>query len=228
MICLGIETSGLDGSVALWRDGAAIERKLATAGRRHAQTLIAELRDLLADAAVPLADVDGVAVSIGPGSFTGLRVGVVAAKTLAYSRGLKVVAVDTLAAIADRAPPDWPRVFVVSDAQRGDLFLGEYRRDDLRAWQSTGRVRIVPGDEWLASRAAGDTILGPGVSRLRTPPDGVTVVHQEWSTRPSAAAIAAIGATRLLTHQSDDLWTLSPVYIRPSAAEEKRTMTSGA
>ncbi|HUQ68608.1 MAG TPA: tRNA (adenosine(37)-N6)-threonylcarbamoyltransferase complex dimerization subunit type 1 TsaB, partial [Planctomycetaceae bacterium] len=85
MNILSLETSGLTGSIALDRDGVVEQRELATAGRRHAQTLVAEMRDLLHAHGLRPADVNAVAVSIGPGSFTGLRVGVVCAKTFAYA-----------------------------------------------------------------------------------------------------------------------------------------------
>ena len=67
-------------------------------------------------------------MSVGPGSFTGLRVGVVCAKTLAYATGARLAAVDTLEAIAANSPPDVETVHVITDAQRGDLFVGTYRR----------------------------------------------------------------------------------------------------
>src|SRR5687768_2419931 len=105
MLVLSIETSGTGGSIALVDDRACLaERSLSQAGRRHARTLVFELKQLLAEREVAPGDLGAVAVSIGPGSFTGLRVGVVCAKTLAYAVSTKLVAVDTFLAIAAQSP----------------------------------------------------------------------------------------------------------------------------
>jgi tRNA threonylcarbamoyladenosine biosynthesis protein TsaB len=223
MWILGIETSGQDGSVALMRDRQLFaERRLATAGRRHAQTLLKEIQDLLQAARVRPAQVDAVAVSLGPGSFTGLRVGVVCAKTWSYATGCRVVGVETFAAFASQSPADWTQTWVISDAQRGDYFAAEYRREDPGVWLRTQPAAIVEGGSWLASRTAAERIIGPGVCRIAEASTPACVVRAEWATRPSAAAIARMGRDRLSAGEADDVWTLAPIYIRPSAAEEKR------
>jgi tRNA threonylcarbamoyladenosine biosynthesis protein TsaB len=219
---LGIETSGQTGSVALFCDDELFaERQLATAGRRHAQTLLSEIQELLQAAAVPPAAVNAVAVSLGPGSFTGLRVGVVCAKTWSYATGCRIVGIETFAGFASQSPPDWSQTWVIADAQRGDYFAAEYRRDAKGEWCTTAEVAIVPGVSWLASRTPAEHIVGPGASRIAEGATPAHVVRDEWATRPSAAAIARLGRQRLLCGDADDPWTLSPVYIRPSAAEEK-------
>lgn len=227
MATIGIETSGLEGSVALrLPDGRTCERRLDVAGRRHAQTLVAELQAVLQTAGLAPADVRLIAVSHGPGSFTGLRVGIVCAKTFAYATGCAVVAVDTLAAVAEAAPADVSALWVVSDAQRGDLFVGRYVRQQT-GWERQGPIVLTAGAPWLATLAPGDVVAGPGVTRL---PDATTVAicRGAWSIRPSAAAIAAIGARLSGAGHVDDLWKLAPLYIRPSAAEEKRQQQAAA
>jgi tRNA threonylcarbamoyladenosine biosynthesis protein TsaB len=219
---LGIETSGPDGSVALVRDDQVVsERRLATANRRHAQTLLSEVHSLLESNALRPSQIDAVAVSLGPGSFTGLRVGVVCAKTWAYATGCRAIGVETFAAFAAQAPSDWAQVWVIGDAQRGDFFAAEYRREDAGAWKSTVPVAIVPGAIWLSARSASDRIIGPGVSRVTEGSTSAVIVREDWALRPSASALARLGWERLRLGQSDDVWTLAPLYIRPSAAEEK-------
>jgi tRNA threonylcarbamoyladenosine biosynthesis protein TsaB len=226
MWTLGIETSGLDGSVALARDAEVIaERRMDAQGRRHAQTLLSEIRALLQTAGIVPAEVDAVAVSLGPGSFTGLRVGVVAAKTWAYAAGCRVVGLDTHAAIAAAAPMPLRQLWVIGDAQRGDFFATEFRRGEADAWQPGAPVAIVAGEPWLAARRAEECVAGPGVLRITGGSTPATVARDEWSTRPSAAAIALLGFHRVQLGQSDDPWTLAPIYIRPSAAEEKRALS---
>lgn len=225
MHLLALETSGLSGSVALWQDGLVTERSLATEGRRHAQTLIAELKALLDDRGVKLRDIDGIAVSIGPGSFTGLRVGVVAAKTLAYAIGCGVLAVDTLASFAEQAPAEWSRVSVISDAQRGDLFVGEYARDAHGHFAAMSPVRIIAGDVFHAALSPDAIVLGPSARRWETVVEGPRFVHDAWSLQPSATGVVNLAARRWDAGDRSDLWTLAPFYLRPSAAEEKRALS---
>src|SRR5690606_16862220 len=135
VITLGIETSGHQGSVALWRDGALLgERDLSREGQRHARSLVPELRQLLIDHSLAPRDVQTLAVSIGPGSCTGLRVGVVCAKTWAYATGARLIAVDTLLAVAQQAGEAAQRLQVTSDAQRNEVFVGRFERTPDGVW----------------------------------------------------------------------------------------------
>jgi tRNA threonylcarbamoyl adenosine modification protein YeaZ len=96
MWSLGLETSTRRGSVAIWNgQGVPLERSLGAQSQKHATTIFQVLDELLKEQNLKPADIGRVAVSIGPGSFTGLRIGVVAAKTLAYSLGCEVKAIDT-------------------------------------------------------------------------------------------------------------------------------------
>jgi tRNA threonylcarbamoyladenosine biosynthesis protein TsaB len=223
MWTLGLETSGLIGAVALACDDVVVaERTLDTAGRRHAQTLLTEVDALLRSAALKPSDIDTVAVSLGPGSFTGLRVGVVCAKTWCYATGCHVVGIETFATVASQAPTDCECVWVISDAQRGDFFAAEYRRDG-DEWSCVTPVAIVEGTAWLGERTAKERLIGPGVTRVSEAQTTAMVIRDSWSMRPSAAALALLGAKRVRGDQVDDVWKLAPIYIRPSAAEEKRS-----
>jgi tRNA threonylcarbamoyladenosine biosynthesis protein TsaB len=227
MNVLGLETSGLTGTIAVSCEGTIDQRELATEGRRHAQTLVAEIHDLLRAHGLKPAEIDAIAVSIGPGSFTGLRVGVVCAKTFAYATGCRVVAVDTLAAIAVQAPADLSPLWIVSDAQRGDFFSARYTRTPTGECHRNGDIRIVPGAACLTTLPAGEFVAGPATSRITGDDFATTIVRADWATRPTAAAVIQLAMSRLHAGDSDDPWTLSPLYIRPSAAEEKRTAAAG-
>jgi tRNA threonylcarbamoyladenosine biosynthesis protein TsaB len=220
MNILGLETSGLTGSIALDRDGVITQRELATAGRRHAQTLVAEMRDLLSEHGLRPAEVDAVAVGIGPGSFTGLRVGVVFAKTFAYAVRCRVRTVDTLAVVAHQAPAELSSVWIVSDAQRGDFFTARYDRINA-GWRRDDEIRLVHSATWLPTLSADDVVAGPAVSRIPADTTNARIIRDDWAARPTAAAVVAVAKPQLIAGESDDFWTLSPLYIRPSAAEEK-------
>ncbi len=110
--------------------------------RRHGRGLIPAIAALLALEGLAVADLDAVAVGLGPGSYTGLRIGLTAAKTLAYAAGKPLVPLDSLEAIARNAPDDARQVVVAVDAQRGDAYLAEFGlRDFPRSPLSTGSAR---------------------------------------------------------------------------------------
>ena len=167
MIVLGIETSGLEGSIALLKDGTSLgERRMNQVGRRHAQALVLEIGDLLRENDLAPHHVELVAVSRGPGSFTGLRVGMVCAKTFAYATECRFIAVDTFAAIARNVPPEFNRVIVVEDAQRNELFAGEYVRDNLDNWKQVDPIKIISVQSFLSERCNNDVVTGPAVKKL--------------------------------------------------------------
>lgn len=222
MLTLGIETSSRIGSVALHRDGTLLaETVLSQQGRRHAQSLVAEIDALFRETQSQPADCDLVAVSIGPGSFTGLRVGVVCAKTFAYAVGCQVIAVDTLLAIAENAPDAVSDVWVVSDAQRGEIFAARYQRSSGGFWVQTVPITIYGGKRWCVQREPTDHVTGPGVE-----PYGMELLSRchllPAECRSAAAGIVArVGVRLFAAGRKDDLWSLEPFYMRPSAAEEK-------
>ncbi len=234
MIVLGIETSGLSGSVALHREGQCLQlRSLDQAGRRHAQSLVLELQHLLTEFQIPPTDVDAIAVSRGPGSFTGLRVGLVCAKTFAYVTGCQFVAVDTFAAVAMNCPPEITSAWIVDDAQRGDLFAGSYERSDEGQWVQSSPIQVVAAEAWLSARSATETIAGRGLLRYDLSSLAARCLTSEEIIRPTASAVACRGE-RMLMHkdmfsETDfDLWKAIPFYIRPSAAEEQRDKRDAA
>ncbi len=221
LLTLGVETSGLIGAVVLRRDGETIESvTLQQAGRRHAQTLVSEVEALLRRANLTATQLQVVAVSIGPGSFSGLRVGVVFAKTLAYAVGCRLIAVDTFRAIAAASPRDITEVFVASDAQRGELFVGRYFCAD-SASVSTSPIRqgdiTIESADTFYRRAGGIAVSGPSAAIL---PPTLQVLAPEFHL-PRAEYIAALGEQQALAGEQSDLWGLEPFYLRRSAAEEK-------
>ena len=219
MIVLGVETSGPVGSIALRRDGRCVEERfLPELGRRHAQSLVPEVVRFLRGRDVAPGSIDVVAVSVGPGSFTGLRVGVTFAKMFAYASGARLVAVETFLAIAEDTSGE-PSVAVVADAQRGGLILGRYERSAEGLFVRQGDLRLVGIDELAVATLSGDLLTGPGVERL----------SDAWSGRiaptrarlPRAAVIASLGERQARLGEFADPRSLEPLYVRKSGAEEK-------
>ena len=222
MCILGIETSGFTGSIALQRDdGSVFTRTLSKEGRRHAQSLLLEIEGLFQDQQLSPRDCSAVAVSWGPGSFTGLRVGIVCAKTWAFATEGQVALVDTFLAIAENSPADVNEVYVLADAQRGDFFVGQYKRDTASVFQRIGEIQIIPADAWIAERTSQEIVSGPGAEKRReTLAEQCLVLEPEYC-HPQAEKGVQLGSQQLAAGQLNDIWSLEPFYLRQSAAEEK-------
>ena len=216
---LAIETWGLTGSLALFGDGQLLsERVLESEGRRHAQTLVSEVGLLLGGQGLTVSDLSAVAVSIGPGSFTGLRVGLVFAKTLAWLRGIPLLSVNTLQAMAQQCAGQYGEVLGISDAQRGEVFAVLCRRD------VGGLMRMVDGVRVLSPGELPDAevVAGPVVERHRVVLEGQSASRVVLPIFPRAGAVAVLGADQLLRGDVANAEQLEPLYVRPSYAEEKR------
>ena len=216
---LAVDTSGMQGSFAITDASQLLLKGQLNDGRRNAQSLVAEVDRAFRVLNIAATDIRTVAVSIGPGSFTGLRVGLTFAKTFAWLNQASLVAVDTLQAIALQAPADMETVTAVIDAQRGELFAGTYR------WDAESGCRVLMNSVGVSTQdalPADYPLTGPGLLKLR--PE-VAAVHRLLDSSfwdPRASAIAAIGTRMAQRKQFSSPESLEPVYIRLSYAEEKR------
>jgi tRNA threonylcarbamoyladenosine biosynthesis protein TsaB len=221
MKILAIETTGQAGSVALLEGATLARETMLPAAERSAKTLAPAIREILDAAGWRSTDIRLIAVATGPGSFTGLRVGVTTAKTFAYAMRGEVIGVNTLEVIAAQAPDDIERVSAVVDAQRQQVFVREFVRDSMGEFQPIGDAAILDSDNWLAGINPATSVSGPALEKLAAQiPPGVTIVPRElWS--PRAATVGQLGWRRYQSGARDDLWRIVPHYFRPSAAEEK-------
>lgn len=232
---IAIETSGRTGSVA-WCDGQHPPRliELDPASRTTA-TLAPAIAELLADARALHRSVDMVAVASGPGSFTGVRIGVTSAKMLAYALGCRLVAVDTLAAMAGavfRQRPNCQSVSVAINAYRQQLFVADWTRDQWTAAAEDNtlatRSRVSPVDQWpLPAAGRSDPVWAaePAVVRSLRQTRSQEPVQGElpeiMSLWPSALDVAQLGRRLAESGHFISPLVLRPNYLRDSAAEEK-------
>ena len=228
-LTLGIDTSGQAGSIGLLRGETVLaERSLSATGRRHARSLVAEVRSMLRDHGTGPRDCELVAVSVGPGSFTGLRVGVVFAKTFGYATGAAIAAVDTFAAIAANSPETARRVWVLEDAQRGALFAGLYERAGDGRFGSIRGTEILPPEEVIELARSDEFFSGPGVKRLSAELRSSDRCLPESCATPRGVVVAALGRREYEAGRTIDPFVLVPHYIRRSAAEETAELKARA
>ncbi|MCA9018310.1 MAG: tRNA (adenosine(37)-N6)-threonylcarbamoyltransferase complex dimerization subunit type 1 TsaB [Planctomycetaceae bacterium] len=225
---LGVETSGHSGSIAITGPGQQTAQiDLQQQGRKHAQTLVAEVKKLLEQLELAPVQIRGVGVSRGPGSFTGLRIGTTFAKTFAYATGCPVLGIDTFEAIALNCPLAIQEISVISNAQRGDLFVGKYVRISDDQWECTAEIDVCEITDFCRSLTPGDTVTGPGMELLEPSTLSDIRLLEPELRFPVAAKIAEMTARILQNrppahHESlNEVWNLTPFYLRKSAAEEK-------
>lgn len=217
MRILGLDTSTEYCSVALWQDGAVVER-CELVGQKHSELLIAMLDTLLREAGVKLARLDGIAFGMGPGSFTGVRIACGATQGLALGAGLPVAGVCTLEALAEASGK--PRVIAALDARMGEIYHAAYQKQD-DGWKAVSEPCLckpedapaVPGDGWFGAgsgfAAHGEKLGARYAGQLRGM-DGAVV--------PQAAAIAALGAMRFADGRGMDAAQALPLYLRDKVA----------
>lgn len=175
-------------------------------GRRNARDLMPAVADLLAASGITARDLTSIIVGLGPGSYTGLRVGVMTAKTLAYATGCPLVGVPSFHVLARQAGED--DVEVIADAQKDAVYHQTFRRG-----VPAGELRIVSVPQWLAERDPAVLVTGPGLAKVTADVRRA----REFAWMPSPDALLAAG----LETPPADPFTLVPLYLRPSSAEQQ-------
>ncbi len=227
MLILAVDTTTRAGSLALVRDDVVVREHRGDPARTHAQRLPLDLMDLCGAAGVEVRDVDLYAVAAGPGSFTGLRIGIAAVQGLAMAWSRRVVPVSTLEALAITAPSDASRVVVWMDAQRGQVFAQVFDVDVSHA--STARplgpaISVTPADALRehGSLLVGAFFVGDGAAKYR---DTITstlggAVRVPEEVPPLAGAIGRLAGGEperaVLPH------AVIPIYVRRPDAELAR------
>ena len=223
MRVLGIETSTPACGVALADSGRAIAEYTLDAGVHHAERLSLMIRRVLEDTGFALSDLGGVAVAAGPGSFTGLRIGMGTAKGICLACGLPLLAVPTLEGLALRAAFSGLPVCAMLDARRGEVYAGVYHLEGERPIALARDAAVCVGD--LLPRLPRPLLfVGAGAYRgqIREALGGDAHFAPDAFSRPAAAAVALLGAFRLKEGRVEDLFEAEPTYLRRAQAERLR------
>lgn len=219
---LTVDTATPCGSVAISRGETLLGEVLVNVKSTHTDRLLLTVRQLLADVGLSVADLDAFGVVVGPGSFTGLRVGVATVKGLALATGLPVFGVSSLRAVAMQVPFPRHPLCVLLDARKSEVYAGLY------GWEGGLPVplapeTVVPPEKLLATLEGETLFAGDGVASYRT-----LIVRQlgarahfvPWPLHlPRASCAAALALDALRRREAVPLEQLVPHYIRPSEAE---------
>ena len=217
---MSFETSAKAGSVALLADGKLVGEYYQNCGQTHSRTLLKMAQDLLENCGVD--SVDAVACAAGPGSFTGVRIGVAAAKGYAWGAELPCVGVSTLEAMAHQGRSFEGLLCCVMDARRDQVYHGLFRctNGELTRLVEDCALSVEELKEELSSYSEPVTFLGDGAQLCHTALDYGCAPEHLCMQRASGVALAA--AEALARGDSAEGATLNPNYLRLSQAERER------
>ncbi len=226
MNILALDTSTDRAAVAVATAAGAGQAATTDPSLRHGRNLVPSIRAVLRAVGLAVRDLDLIAVGLGPGSYTGLRIGLTAAKTLAYVAKVPLVGFDSLEALARNAPDEALRVSVIADAQRGDVYTADFRRiEPSGPLVRTTPTRIEPLAEWSAWLAETDSesvhVLGPGLDRLHPDLPGTVRLLAPGANWPDGHHLIRLARDAWESGRRDDPWFLEPFYLRRSAAEDQ-------
>ena len=219
---LTVQTATPAGSVALTAGERLLGELFFDCRRPHGSWLIAAVDQLCREGGITPHELDGFGVTVGPGSFTGLRVGLATVKGLALATGRPVAGVSTLQTLALQAPQSALPVCALLDARKQEVYAGLFR------WQEgapcpQGSERVLPPDQALAGLAGEVLFVGDGATRYRT------LIARQLGRRahflpplydaPRAAHAALLALRAFQAGAALPAAAVNPVYLRPSEAE---------
>lgn len=207
---LGIETSTAVGSLALVEDGRKVGEADIDTRLNHSARLLPTLDELLRGIGWEVSDLDGVGVGVGPGSFTGIRVGLAAAQGLTLGASISLVGIGSFPALARGSALEEGIVVTLLDGGRGRIYGARYRRngegiEELSPPQviENGKLKELVVDSW---------IITPDGIRLRDRLEEIGI--RKWEdSHPRALEIAFLAGEKLLTDPSDQLSAVEPLYL---------------
>jgi tRNA threonylcarbamoyladenosine biosynthesis protein TsaB len=227
VIVLAIDTCDSRGSVALLRGETAVHVVRHELSEEYSSWLLPAVAEALRAADLGMAEVDGYAVAAGPGSFTGVRVGLTTVKAWSEVYGKRIAAVSRLEALASQSKAVEPYVAAFADAQRGQVFGAVYRRAGTE-FERLGEEMVIPPGKFV--EMAAELASGGSLAWVSTDPECV-LQDAAWSARESrgekvervssglAPAIGRIGMAQLEAGRHTDALSLDANYVRRSDAE---------
>lgn len=227
MIVLGIDTSGVAGGLALVTEDKVISECVLDVRRTYSERLMVALDFMMSGSGLSVSEINGVAVSRGPGSYTGLRIGVTIAKTLCYCLGIPLTGVSTLRAIAQSVAGLGVTAIPLIDARQDRVYASAYVFEfgDTRGTEAipeslTTIDRVI---EQVADLPGDLCFVGSGAVRhqeeLRSRTNARLVSTDPTLSLCRPSSVATLGLDALRDGTSEDIMDFAPEYLRPSAAE---------
>jgi tRNA threonylcarbamoyladenosine biosynthesis protein TsaB len=231
---VALETSGPIGGICVVIGGRVVAERNFSRGMEHGRMLVPSLQDACREARLdPRRDIDLIAVSQGPGSFTGLRIGIAAAKAMAFVAGCPLAGVSSLDVLVENAPATASRACVVVDAKRGQVYAAIYERREgsggtrscasVAPWQRQTEDLLISPRALLERVGQPAYLIGDGLAGY---PEAFSAAgferapEVEWTGK--AHTVARIGLQNFREGKTIPYLELAPIYHRLPEAEEKR------
>ena len=223
MIILGIDTATPQVGCAIGGHEGVLASFQTAKGKRHAETLVPAIDFVCRQANVELDEIGAIAVDVGPGLFTGLRVGVATGKAMASALRVPVVGVTSLDLLA--FPLRWTnrRIVSVVDARRGEVFYASYRQVPGGVQRLTEPMVGTPEQLCNEIQATGEDCLAVGDGARRYADELIDLIKVEIADAglayPSPSSLVQLAHARALREEFVNAWDLQPVYLRKADAE---------
>ena len=224
MKVVGIETSGLIGNIAVCDGSTVVGKKTYGKNFSHGKEIVSSLKSIFNEIKWEPNDIDLIAVSIGPGSYTGLRIGVTCAKTLAYGLGKPVIDVPTLDVLVENVRDNNAKTICpVIDAKRKSVYACIYDRNNNENRRITDFLIISP-DCLIDMLPESTLIFGDGIAPYKDifSQKDLTIAEDEKLGIADAANVAGLGMERYEQGMRCEINALAPLYLRNSEAEERQ------
>lgn len=220
---LSIETATSVCSVALVSEGEVVGLAETTEPRQHASRLVPLIQDLLAEHGLVPSDLSAIAVSAGPGSYTGLRIGASTAKGLAWAHGLDLVAVPSLDALALAAQPRLAAdacLLTAFNSRRGEAYVALYcNNGTLGTERPADALPLGELAAWLPAEVTSLTVAGEAGAAVADALDLPTNRLDPAEVRPTAATVGMLGWVRWKAGTLEDVAAFEPAYLKAFVAE---------
>ena len=222
MLILGVTTATQQVGCAIGGHEGVLASAHSARGKRHAETLAPSIDFVRRQARIELSEISVIAVDVGPGLFTGLRVGIAAAKAMAHALRVPMIGISSLDLLAWPVRHTTREIVAVVDARRGEVFHARYRPTPGGVQRTSGPSVSSP-HELQADLQATDVeylLVGDGALRYAQEWDAVRVeLAEQFLAYPNAASLVQLAHARAIREDFVQPWELEPLYLRPPDAE---------
>lgn len=225
MKILGIDTSTRCGSIGLINGEETVAECLLNLPITHSERLLKAIDHLLKESRCPMENLDGWAVSLGPGSFTGLRIGISTLKGLAYATRKPVAGISSLDVLASQISPTPYLICPILDARKGELYSAFYRYDETHSLQRQSDYHAMKPEDLVKQIQQMTIFVGDGVRAygdfLRNCLPSLALFPEFPLHLPHGSVVARLGGKLIQKGEVIKVEALTPIYVRPSEAEIK-------
>lgn len=216
-----LETSSMSALVALCKGFNILSHKVLEAAKKHVSDLAPTVASLLAENQLKPNELDAIAVGIGPGSYTGLRIGVMSARTLAMVTGARLLGISTFQILAQNTlSPEHQKIEIIADAQQDKIYAQTFKTTENNETKA-GELEIVSCKDWLSNRDSSYALAGPGLTKVLPMLDRQTTMILETAGIINKECFLTLAMKKLMSQDSDNPLSLQPLYLRRSSAEEQ-------